>query len=133
MTQKARHASSGMMLGQPVSCKNKWKSRITRRREPIFLAGKPVYGRVRVARVKSIAHGQLERFVVRRHRSILQTARDIKPAGAIFMHNVKVRSIIEPMILTGALRRYLRNFKKQPIYEGKTRFLTIRFVFTSGE
>jgi hypothetical protein len=26
--------------------------------------------------------------------------------------NVKVRSIIEPMMLTGALRRYLRNFKR---------------------
>src|ERR1700757_4184585 len=41
MTQKARHASGGMVLGQPVSGKNKRKSRIPRRREPIFLAGKP--------------------------------------------------------------------------------------------
>src|SRR5437879_5465378 len=56
MTEKARHTSGGMMLGQPVSCKNKRKSRVARRRKPIFLPGKPMYGRVRVARVKRVVH-----------------------------------------------------------------------------
>ena len=87
MTEKARHASRGMMLGQPVSCKNKWKSRITRRREPIFLAGKPVHSRVRVARVKRVVHRRLEWFVVRRYRSILQPARHIKPSESILMQD----------------------------------------------
>src|SRR6266853_964022 len=87
MTEKARHATGGMVLGQPIGCKNKRKSRVTRWREPIFLAGKPMYGRVRVARVKRVVHWRLERLVVRRHRSILQTARDIKPAEAVFMQN----------------------------------------------
>src|SRR6266550_2474329 len=87
MTEKARHTSGSMMLGQPVSCKNKRKSRVTRGREPIFLAGKPMYSRVRVARVKRVVHRRFERLVMRRHRPILQTARDIKPAEAVFMQN----------------------------------------------
>src|SRR5581483_11525096 len=87
MTEKARHAAGSMMLGDPVGCKNKRKSRVTWRREPIVLAGEPMHGRVRVARVKRVVHRRLEGLVVRRHRSILQTARDIKPAEAIFMQN----------------------------------------------
>src|SRR5262245_30368323 len=87
MTQKTRHAPGGMVLGQPVGCKNKRKSRITRWREPIFLTRKPMYGRVRIARVERVVHRRLERLVVRRYRSILQTARDIKPPEAIFMQN----------------------------------------------
>lgn len=75
------------MLGQPVSGKNKRKSRITRRRESIFLAGEPMYGRVRVARVKRVVHRRLEWLVVRWHRSIFQTTRDIKPPEAVFMQN----------------------------------------------
>src|SRR4030095_3019907 len=76
-----------MMLGQSVICKNKRKSRVTRRREPIFLAGKPMYGRVRVARGKRVVHRRRKGFIMGRHRSILQTARDIKPAEAVFMQN----------------------------------------------
>src|SRR4029453_17195590 len=87
MTQKARHTSGGMMLGQPVSGKNKRKSRLTRRRESIFLAGEPMYGRVRVARVKRVVHRRLEWLVVRWHRSIFQTTSDIKPPEAVFMQN----------------------------------------------
>jgi hypothetical protein len=45
-----------------------------------------MYGRVRVVRVKGVVR-RLKRFVVRRYRSILQTARDIKPPEAIFMQN----------------------------------------------
>src|SRR4029077_5977719 len=59
----------------------------TRRREPIFLAGKPMHSRIRVARVKRVMHGRLERVVVFRHRSILQTARDIKPPEPVFMRD----------------------------------------------
>src|SRR5258708_5738711 len=33
MTQETRHSAGGVMLGEPVSCKNKRKSRIARRRE----------------------------------------------------------------------------------------------------
>src|SRR5438132_4356256 len=87
MTEKARHTSGGMMLGQPVSCKNKRKSRVSRGREPIFLTGKPMYSRVRVARVKRVVYGRLERFVMCRHRSILQTARDVKPPEPVFMRD----------------------------------------------
>src|SRR6266567_3645636 len=76
-----------MVLGQSVGCKNKRKSRITRRGKPIFLAGKPMYSRVRVARVKRVVHRRLERLVVRRHRAVLQTARNVKPAEPIFMQN----------------------------------------------
>src|SRR4029453_10716575 len=85
MTEKARHASGGMMLGQSISCKNKRKSRITRGGKTIFLASKAVHGGVRVARVKRVVHRRLERLVVRRYRSILQTARDMKPSQAIFV------------------------------------------------
>src|SRR6266446_7923106 len=87
MTEKARHATGGMVLGQPIGCKNKRKSRVTRWRESIFLAGKPMYGRVRVARVKRVVHRRLERLVVRRHRAVLQTARNVKPPEPIFMQN----------------------------------------------
>src|SRR6266403_4924841 len=93
MTEKARHTSGGMMLGQPVSCKNERKSRIAGRREPIFLAGKPMHSRIRVSRIKRVMHWRLERFVMRRHRSILQTARNIKPAEAVFLqHEWRVAS-----------------------------------------
>src|SRR6266403_4264414 len=103
MTEKARHTSGGMMLGQPVSCKNERKSRIAGRREPIFRAGKPMQSRISVARIKRVMHGRLERFVVRRHRSILQTARDIKPAEAVFMqHEGSVaRNRIEAVLVSG--------------------------------
>src|SRR5205814_773286 len=87
MTEKARHAAGSMVLGQSIGCKNKGKSRISRRREPIFLAGKPMHSRVRVARVKRVVYRGLERFVMSRHRSILQTARNKKPAEAIFMQH----------------------------------------------
>src|SRR5438067_2185669 len=63
VTEKARHTSVSMMLGQPVGCKNKRKSRVSWRREPIFLAGKPMYSRVRVARVKRVVYGRLEASV----------------------------------------------------------------------
>src|SRR5438445_7554784 len=87
MTEKARHATGGMVLGQPIGCKNKRKSRVTRWRESIFLAGKPMYRRVGVARVKRVVHRRLERFVVRRHWSVLQSARDMKPAQSVFMQH----------------------------------------------
>src|SRR5438132_12050654 len=87
MTEETRHTSGGMMLGQPVSGKNKRKSRVTWWCEPIFLAGKPMHSRVRVARVERVVHRRLARFVGGRHRSILQTARDVKPAEAVFMQH----------------------------------------------
>src|SRR5438132_13970293 len=84
MTEKARHASGGMMLGQPISCKNKRESRIAWRRESIFLAGKPMHSRIRVARVKRVVYGRLERRVVGWHRSIPRTDRNIKPHEPLF-------------------------------------------------
>ena len=57
MAEKTRHASGGMMFGQAVSCQNERKSRVARRREPIFLARKPVHRRIRVARVKRVVTG----------------------------------------------------------------------------
>src|SRR5262245_11298424 len=87
MTQKARHTSGGMMLGQPVSCKNKRKPRVSWRREPIFVAGKPMHSRGRVARVKRVVYGRLKGLVVRWHRAIFQTTRGIKPPAAVFMQN----------------------------------------------
>src|SRR5438105_9951362 len=46
-----------------------------------------MHSRVRVARVKRVVYGRLERFVMCRHRSILQTARDIKPPEPVFMRD----------------------------------------------
>src|SRR5881227_4332324 len=46
-----------------------------------------MHSRVRVARVKRVVYGRLERFVMCRHRSILQTARDIKPPETVFMRD----------------------------------------------
>src|SRR5438309_6693831 len=102
MTEESRHTAGGMMLGQPIGCKNKGESRVTRWRESIFLAGKPMYGRVRVARVKRVVHRRLERLVVRWHRSILQTARNVKPPEAIFMqHEGRVtRDCIKPVLVS---------------------------------
>ena len=88
MTEEAPHAAGGVMLGQPVGGEHKRKSRIARRREAIFLARVNQFiDRVRVARVKRVVHRRLERFVVRRHRPVLQTFRDIKPAETVFVQN----------------------------------------------
>src|SRR5262249_59320800 len=79
----------------------KRKSRVRRGREPIFLPRKPMYSRVCVARVKRVVHRRLKWLVVRRHRSILQTARHIQPPEAIFMQNkgsVAANSIKAPII-----------------------------------
>src|SRR5206468_6456559 len=43
--------------------------------------------RVRDARVKRVVYGRLERFVMCTHRSILQTARDVKPPEPVFMRD----------------------------------------------
>ena len=74
-----------MVLGQPVGREDKWKSRVSGRREPIFLAGKPIHDRICVARVERVAYRRLERFVVGRHRPVLQTCRNMKPAESVFV------------------------------------------------
>ena len=78
VTEKTRHPAGGMMLGQAISREDKWKSRIARRRETIFITREPIHHRVGVARVKRVLHRRLERFVMRRHRSVLQTFRDVQ-------------------------------------------------------
>src|SRR5438094_579511 len=87
MTEETRHAAGGMMLSQSVGGQDKRKSRIARRREAIFLAGEPIDYGVRVARIESIFHRRLERFVVRRHRSVLQTLWHMKPSESVFMQD----------------------------------------------
>src|SRR5437588_1461990 len=87
MTEETRHAAGGVVLGQPVGRENEWKARIAWRREAIFLAGKPIDDRVCVARVERVSHRRLERFVVRRHRSILQTFRHVQPPETVFVQN----------------------------------------------
>src|SRR5437660_6880693 len=116
------HAAGGMLIGQPVRCKNKRKSRVTWCCETIFLAGKPMHSRVRVARVKRVVYRRLEGFVVGRHRSILQTARDIKPAEAVFMqHEGSVAgNRIEAVLVSGwskpwrLLHRKIRDINARP-------------------
>src|ERR1700682_6493866 len=87
MTEEARHTPGGVMLGQSVGGEDKRKSRVTRRREPILLTGKPIDRRVCIARVKRVVHGRLERFVVRWHRPVLQTFRNVKPAEPVFVQH----------------------------------------------
>src|SRR5207237_7007619 len=79
--------AGGVVLGEQIGSQDKGKSPIRGRREPIFLASKPMHSRVRVARVKRVVYGRLERFVMCRHRSILQTARDINPPEPVFMRD----------------------------------------------
>src|ERR1700730_536719 len=103
MAEESRHAAGGMVLGQPVGSEDKWKSRIAGRREPVFLASKPIDRRVRVARVKRVVHGRLERFVVCRHRPVLQTLRNVQPAETVFMQRERrvTRDCIKSALVSG--------------------------------
>src|SRR6266581_4259304 len=85
MTEETRHAAAGMVFGEPIGRKNKWKTRIARRRETVFSAREPIHHRIRIARIERVVHRRLERFVMSRHRSILQTFRHVKPAESVFM------------------------------------------------
>src|SRR6266478_3271063 len=87
MTQKARHAARGMMLGQPISCENIRKPRIAWRSKTVLCAREPIDRWVRVARIKQIAHRRFKRLVMRRERTVLQTSRHINPAESVLMQN----------------------------------------------
>src|SRR5947207_9517207 len=87
MTEKPRHPARSVMFSQAIGCENNWKSRITWRREPIFLAGEPVDHGICIARVKRVVHRRLERFVVRRYRPVLQTFRNMQPAESVFVQD----------------------------------------------
>src|SRR5438270_3285157 len=62
-----------------------------------------MYRRVGVARVKRVVHRRLEWFVVRRHWSVLQSARDMKPAESVFMQHKRriARNCIKPTLVSG--------------------------------
>src|SRR5437016_6651410 len=70
-----------------------------------------MYRRVGVARVKRVVHRRLERFVVRRHWSVLQSARDMKPAESVFMQHKRrvARNAIESPLVSSwsKLRRLI--------------------------
>ena len=87
MTQETCHPAGGVMLGQPVCCENVRKVRITRRRETIFSACKPVHHRIRIARIERVSHGRFQRFEMRRERAVLQIFRDVHPAQAILVQD----------------------------------------------
>src|SRR3954471_7941675 len=103
MTEEARHAAGSVMLSQSVGCQDKRKSWVARRRETILLTGKPVDHRVRIARIERVLHRRLERFVVRRHRSVLQTFRHVQPTESVLMqHEWSVAGDrVEPALVSG--------------------------------
>src|SRR5438270_2953499 len=111
MTEKARHAAGGVVFGQSVSRENKRKPWVARRREPVFLAGKPIDHRVCVARVKGVVHRRLEWFVMRRHRPILQTLRNVEPAEPVFVqHERRVPGNCIKTALVSAWSKFRRLF-----------------------
>src|SRR2546430_9458576 len=85
MTQETRHPAAGMVFGEPISSKNKWKTRIARRRKTVFSAREPIHDRIRVARIERVVYRRLERFVMSRHRPVLQTFRHVKPSESVFV------------------------------------------------
>src|SRR6266480_4136453 len=87
MTQKTRHATGRVVFSQTVGRQNVWKSRVTRRREPIFLTREPALRWIGVARIKLIRDWRLERLVMSGERSVLQTFWYVNPAQAVFMQN----------------------------------------------
>src|SRR5947208_4616446 len=101
MTQETRHPAAGMVFGEPISSKNKWKTRIARRRKTVFSAREPIHDRIRVARIERVVYRRLERFVMSRHRSILQTFRHVKPAESVFVQNERrvTALTVEPTLL----------------------------------
>src|SRR5205085_6768408 len=87
MTEETRHAAGGVVLGQPIGRENEWEARIARRREAILLTRKPIDDRVCVARIECILYRRLQRLIVRRHWSVLQTFRHMQPAEAVFVQD----------------------------------------------
>src|SRR4051812_34716853 len=87
-----------MMFGQTVGSENKRKSRIAGWRKPVVLTSKPVHYRIRVPRIKGITHRRLQRFVMGRDRSILQTFRYVQPAKTILVQNERriPRNAVKP-------------------------------------
>ena len=97
MTQKTRHATGRVVFSQTVGRQNVGKSRVTRRREPIFLPREPALRWIGVARIKLIRDWRLERLVMSGERSVLQTFWYVNPAQAVFMQNERriTRNCIE--------------------------------------
>src|SRR5262249_11453585 len=60
---------------------------ITRWRVSIVRARKPADDRVCIARVQGVTHRRLERFVMRWHRPVLQSSRDVYPREPIFVQD----------------------------------------------
>src|SRR5438094_1502714 len=77
MTEETRHAAAGMVFGEPIGRKNKWKTGIARRRETVFSAREPIHHRIRIARIERVVHKRLERFVMRWHWAMLQNLRHV--------------------------------------------------------
>ena len=117
MTEKTRHAASCMMFGQAIRGQHEWKSRIARRRQPIFVARKPVHRRIRVMRIKFVRDGGLERFVMRRQRPILQTFWHVKPTQSVLMQNKRRITGNRIQSLCVLVRSVLRRFS---LYETGT-------------
>src|SRR6266480_147014 len=80
MTKKTRHAAGRVVFSQAVGRQNVGKSRVTRRREPIFLTRKPALRWIGVARIKFIRDRRFERLVMSGERSVLQTFWHVQPA-----------------------------------------------------
>src|SRR5207244_11173732 len=87
MTQKPRQATGRVVFRQTVGRQNVGKSRVTRRREPIFLTREPALRWIGVARIKLIRDWRLERLVMSGERSVLQTFWHVDPAQAILVQN----------------------------------------------
>src|SRR6266403_1833534 len=74
-----------MMFGQAICGQHERKSGIAGRCEPIFAARKPMLRRIGIARIKFIWYGRLQRFVMSRQRSVLQTLWHVDPAQAVLV------------------------------------------------
>src|SRR6266404_50650 len=108
MAEEARHAAGSVMFGQPIGRKDKWKTRIARWRETIFVTREPIHGRIGVARIKRVLHRRLERFVMRRHRAVLQTFRHMQPAKPVLVRNERrvARNAIQSALVSRWPKRW---------------------------
>src|SRR5438046_10626950 len=73
MTEKTRHAATGMMLGQPVSSDHVRTARIAGGPDTIFAAREPLHAPVSIAPIERLVYRILQRRVVCASRPMLAT------------------------------------------------------------
>ena len=102
--ERARHAASGVMFREPVCRQDIGVLRVTWRLCVGVVGSRlPIRGRVHLLAIQAVVDGGLERFVVHRQRTVLESFRHPDPAEPVAVHDER-RIAAERGVPSGARR-----------------------------